>query len=362
MDSKNSIQNNYLPAENIAVQPKFNFRSPMLWIQTVILLIGSGILFYVVYRIGLQTITDAFSRIGWGFLLIVLLNGARHFLRAWCIYLVIPSEHRAFKYRHALAARLGGEAVSVVTFTGPFLGDFTKAMLLKTKTAFTNSAAAIIVDNILYYISVILMILGGVGILLYNFGGVDKILQYALFAVSAFAFLIITGLILVVKFHFKPTTWLLKKVYEFNLLPEFINKKRDYVRQIEDNVFEFYLNHKSVFYIISGLIIISHILSVAEVYLVLYLLKYTVFPSTAYIIESLTKVINLAFSFVPGAIGVYEGGNGLILHFLGYTTAIGVIVALIRRGAILFWTFIGLAILLWRTVNSSTQQLSRRIK
>lgn len=361
MDSEKTTPINYFSAESVAVQPKSNFKNPMLWFQAIIFLLGAGILFVVVYRIGLQTITDAFSRVGWGFLLIVSLNGARHFLRALCIYLAIPPEHRAFKYRHALAARLGGEAVSVVTFTGPFLGDFTKAMLLRTKTDFANSAAAVIVDDILYYISVILMILGGVGVMLYVFGGGNRYIEYALFAISAFALLIIASLILLVKFHFKPVTRLFKKIHEFNLLPEFINKKRDKIRQIEENVLQFYYRRKGAFYAIFGLIILSHILSVTEVYTVLYLLKYTVFPSTAYIIESLTKVINLVFSFVPGAIGVYEGGNGLILNFLGYTTAIGVIVALIRRGAILFWTFVGLGILLWHTVNRGTKSLSSRL-
>ncbi len=34
----------------------------------------------------------------------------------------------------------------------------------------------------------------------------------------------------------------------------------------------------------------------------------------AYIIESLTKVINFVFAFVPGTIGVYEGGTEVILQ------------------------------------------------
>ncbi len=34
----------------------------------------------------------------------------------------------------------------------------------------------------------------------------------------------------------------------------------------------------------------------------------------AYIIESLTKVINAVFAFVPGTIGVYEGGTEVILQ------------------------------------------------
>ncbi len=184
-----------------------------------------------------------------------MLNGARHFIRASCLHLAVAPENRTFKFRHALAARLGGEAITVITFTGPFLGDLTKAVLLKRDTAFQHSAAAVIVDNILYYISVMLMILVGIAIMLYTFGSGDVRLQYALFGVTVVALLIITGLILTVKFHFKPLSWMLKKISSVNLLPKFIGVKRDYIRQIEDNVFSSYLHRRMTFYAISGLII-----------------------------------------------------------------------------------------------------------
>jgi len=104
---------------------------------------------------------------------------------------------------------------------------------------------------------------------------------------------------------------------------------------------------------------VEHVTSVLEVFLGLNLLGYTPTFSHAYIIESLTKVINAAFSFIPGVVGVYEGGNGIILKALGYTTAIGVALALIRRGAILFWAGFGFAILLWRTVDRGAKSLAK---
>ncbi len=82
---------------------------------------------------------------------------------------------------------------------------------------------------------------------------------------------------------------------------------------------------------------------------------------TAYIIESLTKVINLAFGFVPGAIGIYEGGNGVILNILGYTATAGIALALVRRGGILFTTFLGLTVILLRTVKRGSVALARPI-
>jgi uncharacterized membrane protein len=356
MNGENSTENTPLPLVGVSVRKKLRKSQMLFWLQTAALFLGFGLFFYVIYRIGLDTVIDALSRVGWGFVPIISLNGARHFLRAICIYLAIAPEHRSFKFRHALAARLGGEAVSVITFTGPLLGDLTKALMLKKNTAFTNSAAAIIVDNILYYVSVVLMILGGVSMMLYGFGGGDVYMKTALFAVAAVALLIIAGLVLIVKFHFKPLTRMLKKLSRVRFLTNFIEAKKDYAAKIEDNVFHFYKNRKSAFYMISGLIISAHILSVCEVYLALDLLGSAAMPSTAFVIESLTKVINVIFGFIPGTVGVYEGGNGVILKFLGFTTAIGVALALVRRGAILFWTFIGLTILLWRALTRKNEK------
>src|SRR5205085_4333622 len=113
--------------------------------------------------------------------------------------------------------------------------------------------------------------------------------------------------------------------------------------------FDFYNNRRRDFFAILGLILLVHTLSVTEVYVVLRLLDIQGSVATAFVIESLTKVINAVFIwFIPGTVGVYEGGNGVILKVVGYTTAVGVALALVRRGASLLSTFIGLAILIWR--------------
>ena len=102
-----------------------------------------------------------------------------------------------------------------------------------------------------------------------------------------------------------------------------------------------------------GLDIASHISSVTEVYVTLLMLGFPAQAGAAYIIESLTKVINFAFAFVPGTIGVYETGNGIILRTLGYTTAVGIALAIVRKAAIIFWTVIGVFVITWRTVPNA---------
>ena len=192
MDAENNTFPKLSLNENTQTTKKPSLGKKIIWIQLVVFLLGFGLLVYVLYKAGFSNLTETISRVGWGFVFIVFLNGLRHLLRASCIYLIVPPKHRLFSYSQALAARLGGEAVSVVTFTGPFLGDATKAALLKKDIPLSHGGAAIIVDNILYYISVVAMILGGVITLSLSYNGV-KSLKSSLIIVTVISFTVLGG-------------------------------------------------------------------------------------------------------------------------------------------------------------------------
>jgi hypothetical protein len=61
----------------------------------------------------------------------------------------------------------------------------------------------------------------------------------------------------------------------------------------------------------------------------------------AFILEGLTKVINLVGVFNPGNFGTYEGGSMLIAKILGVPGTAGLTLALCRRARIIFWAGIG---------------------
>jgi hypothetical protein len=115
--------------------------------------------------------------------------------------------------------------------------------------------------------------------------------------------------------------------------PKFLRTRRHHIYRVELTVYGFYKRRRAAFFSMIGLDLAAHVTSVLEVYITLRMLGAVPHIGGAYIIESLTKVINFAFGFVPGTIGVYETGNGIILRTLGYTTAIGVALAIVRKAA-----------------------------
>ena len=317
-------------------------------IQILVFLIGLALLAYFIYSTGIGTISEAIKKIGWGLLFIVGLNGSRHFLRALSVFLAIPRLHRNFGYLQMVATRLGGDAVSTFSFTGPLLGEATKAALLKRWIPVSHAVAAVVVDNIIYDISVVLVILSGAGLLFYNYTISNNSVIFGIAGTIIFSFISILGLILLLNHRVKPFSWLIRKFGKNDKFPKFILNKKEKVNEVESNIYEFYFQRRLAFFAIVIINFSAHLLSVTEVYLALTFLEIEASFVNAFLIESLTKVINFVFSFVPATVGVYEGGNGVILHTLGYATATGVVLGLVRKGAIIFWTMIGLFILLWK--------------
>ncbi len=327
-------------------------RRSFIWLQTIAFLLGLGLLIYVINLVGLQPLFDALLRIGFGFFVVIGISGLRHVFRTMAMSAAVPREHRHFTFPQAFAARLGGEAISFLTFTGPLLGEATKVALLRKRVPLTYGVPALVVDNLLYNMSVVFFILSGACVMLITYN-LPPLVYYSLMAIALVAALGIAAAALAAKRRIMLLTWLMDQMARLRLSPKVILKRRQHVYHIESKVYDFYKHHPGVFFGMIACNLLAHASSVLEVYLTLRMLDYSPRIAQAYVIESLTKVINFLFAFVPGTIGVYEGGTEFIMRTLGFAAATGLALALVRKAATIFWTSIGLLILTWRTLPNA---------
>ena len=335
-------------------------RRSFFWLQTLAFLFGLGLLIFVINRVGVQPLFDALLRIGFGFFVILGLNGLRHALRTVSMRAAVPAEHRRISFRHAFAARLGGEAISFLTFTGPLLGEATKVALLRKRVPLTYGVPALVVDNLLYNLSVVFFVLSGAVVMLMRYPLPPRVYM-VLLAIALVAALGILIAAVAAKRRVMLLTWLVDRLAQLRLSPKVILKRREHIYHLESKVYDFYKHHPGVFFLMIGCNLAAHASSVAEVYLALRFLGFEPQWSQAYIIESLTKVINFVFAFVPGTIGVYEGGTEVILQKgLGFTPAAGLALALVRKAAIVCWTSLGLLVLTWRTLPNAWRRILDR--
>jgi len=335
-------------------------RRSFIWLQVIAFLLGLALLVVVINKVGVQPIFDALLRIGFfGFLILLAVSGSRHVFRTIAMSAAVPKEHRGFNFQQAFAARLGGEAISFLTFTGPLLGEATKVALLRKRVPLTYGVPALVVDNLLYNLSVVFFILSGACVMLFTYN-LPPLVYYSLVAIASVAALGIVGAALAAKRRIMLLTWVLDQLARLRLSPKVILKRRQHIYHIESKVYDFYKHHPGVFFGMIGCDLLAHISSVFEVYITLRMLGYLPNIAQAYIIESLTKVINFVFAFVPGTIGVYETGTEVVLQTLGFAVATGVTLALVRKAGTVVWTSIGLLILTWRTLPNAYGRLLDR--
>ena len=337
-----------------------NSRRSFIWLQTLAFVLGLGLLIYVINRVGVQPLFDALLRVGFGFFVILGLSGLRHFLRTIAMRAAVPPEHRRITFRQAFAARLGGEAISFLTFTGPLLGEATKVALLRKRIPLTYGVPALVVDNLLYNLSVVFFVLSGACVMLVRYSLPPPVyLVLLIIAIVAASGIVIAAI--AAKRRVMLLTWVIDRLGELRLSPKVILKRRQHIYHLESKVYDFYKHHPGAFFLMIVCNLAAHAASVVEVFLALKMLGFQPQVAQAYIIESLTKVINFAFAFVPGTIGVYEGGTEVILQKgLGFTPAAGLALALVRKAAIVCWTSIGLLVLTWRTLPNAWRRIMDR--
>lgn len=334
-------------------------RRSLVYAQGLAFLLGVGLLLYVVNRVGVESIFDALQQIGFGFLILLSIIAARHAVRTLAMSTAVPPEHRGFHFFQAFLARIGGEAVTFLTFTGPLLGEATKAALLRKSVPLGVGIKALVVDNLLYNLSVALFILTGACVMLLSYDLPDVAL-YALTAIAASTLLTLLAVGWAASRRMMPLTSLVDGLVKLGLQRKLLAARRESVAQLEVNVYDFYRHRRGAFFAMIALDFLSHVVSVVEVYAALRMLGFDPGAGVPYIIESLTKVINFIFGFVPATVGVYEGGTGLILHTLGLGTTAGVTLALVRKAGAVVWAGVGLLILARRAVPAAVRRVVNR--
>lgn len=334
-------------------------RRRIFWLQLTAFLLGLALFFFVVRQVGVQLISDALFRVGGGFLWVLLCGGLRHVFRTAAMCVAVPAEHRRFRFRQVFGARLGGEAISFLTFTGPLLGEATKAALLRKRLPLAYGVPALVIDNLLYNLSVALFVFSGACVMLVAYP-LPPFVTYLLIGIAVVAVCSLLAVGLAVSRRLMPLSMLLSQLARLGLNRRTVVSRRKQVRRLEAHVYDFYRTRRRSFLAMLGLNFLAHLSSVTEVYVILRLLGLDPPAQAAYAIESLTKIINLVFGFVPATIGVYEGGTELILRTMGFAAAIGVTLALVRKAGLVFWTGAGLLILIRRAVPSMFRRLAER--
>jgi hypothetical protein len=312
-------------------------------------LLGLLLFAYFVRKAGVSDILAGIGRLGWGFLLILAISGVRQTSRslAWVRCFEPPYNLR---FRDAFAARVVGDALgNIVPLASVAVAEPSKAAFVTDRVPLMASLSALALENIFYSLSVVLLIFSGTAALLFSFS-LPKPLRYASIIALVVTLVIAPLGYFVLRRQWKFLSRPMSLLGGWGIARAWMEQKGiPRARTLEDRIYGFYARNSNRLISIFLLEVCFHLAGIAEIYTTLYFIS-SVKPTllTAFILESVNRVINVVFKFIPLRTGIDEAGTGMLSKVLGFTTAIGVTLAIVRKARDIFWTTIGVALMVRR--------------
>ena len=315
-------------------------------------LLGLLLFAYFIRKAGVDQIVEGISRLGYWFGLVLLLAAARQFVRSLAWTQCFEPPHK-LKLLHAIEARIMGDALgNIVPLASIAVSEPSKAVFVRDRVPLLSALAALALENIFYSLSVALFIFSGTTALMLSFS-MPKPLRYASIGALSVTALIVPLGYLVIRNQWRFISGLLRFLNARSIAVERTGKALGRAAALEDQIYGFYARNRGKLIPIFLLELCFHLAGVTEIYLTLSFISDLVAPTllTAFILESVNRIINVAFKFMPFRMGVDEAGTGMLAKVLGFLPAVGVTLAIVRKGRDIFWTTVGVLLMVRRGLS-----------
>jgi len=306
------------------------------------LLLGLGValLIIMIYQIGLGSIIQEFDKLGFYAFFVFVPYLFVYLFDALAWQLTLGDRARDVGFFKYFFIRTAGEAVNNITPSAYLGGEPVKAYLLqKHGIPIVDGMASVVIAKTMVVIAQILFVLLGIGI---AFLGQPNNYQLLYGAILVIAFLAasITFLVFVQQ---RGMFFGILRLLEFLHIPAgFLKRREDQLKVIDSNIFKFYARRRMAFFFSILFFFLGWLVGTLEIYLLVRFLDLPIDLPAAVTLEALTTVVRAAVFFIPGSLGVQEGGNILLFAAYGFSPVTAMTFSIIRRVREAIWIGIGL--------------------
>lgn len=303
-------------------------------------LLGLVFLLYLLRNSGWNALAVGFRRLGWFLVLILVLSGIKYALSALAWSAAFFPEERQ-SWRQLFGYRVAGEALNYLSFAGPLLGEPVKASMLRG-VRFLPGLASTLLESMVNTIAATLVSVAGLVLLLRNLPGAaarvtgDVTILLLLGFAGGFLY-VLRNRVRFLTGSWRALRWIPR------LSSPWLGEK---LMLVEERMHRLSFERPAAFSWMFALSFAAQGLALLEIYVVLASLGITPSLFTILVIEAFTKLAKAVFFFVPTRIGADEGSSAGIFLLLGFSPAAGIMLALARRLRALFWSVVGLGLLL----------------
>ena len=310
-------------------------------IRWVFLAAGVVVLGGLLWHIGLFRIWGTVERVGpVAFCMILVPFLAVYLLDTYGWSLTLGPWANRVGYVRLFMVRTAGETINATTPTAMLGGEPMKAYLLtRYEVPMVEGLASVVTAKTIMTLAQILYMVLGLSATLWLVGGTGYNVLVAFVSVGLLGFGVF--LFLVVQ-RYGIGRGLLTVADACWIRSQRLEAYRPRLLELDRTIRTFYGQRRRTFFLSMGVHLTAWLTELVEVYAILYVLGAEVGWLSSLSIAAMTALIKGSVSFVPGGIGLQEGGYLVFLVALGYGEVTGITFAVIRRIRETLWILIGL--------------------
>jgi len=278
--------------------------------------------------------------VGWGVALIIILGGLSQFIKTCAWRQAFTCDISKLSWSRSFVGQLISDGIGQFGVAGKVIGEGMRISMLGRAVPLASALSAGAIDGGLHTFTAVLVTVSGISatLLLAPLSAASR--AYALLLVAALvALVILAGVSVTRRWHLVGNA--IRAIGRLPRLRNWVSDKQSIIDSAEDNLLTFHDEATAAFWTTLICNLLWHALAVLEVYVILRFMGARIALGGAFVVEGLTKVINLVGAFNPGNFGTYEAGNMLIAKIFGVTGTSGLTLALCRRARTLFWAGVG---------------------
>lgn len=311
--------------------------------RIILVIVAAAFLVWMFHAVGWQELLHHLRLVGWYWPLILLPYLLVNLFDSLSWFYCFDRPPTGITVTYLFFNRLAGEAVNVLTPAASLGGEPVKALMLqKEGVSLTHATASLVISKGILVLSMVLYILMGLALAPFLFNLSSQWWVILLVAASMMGMASL-GFVLIQKYGLCQLGITILEKFKF--MPRFLKEKEASLCRLDAQMSTFYRHHIGKFWFALGLSMAGWIVHGIEVYIIFYLLGEPINLVTALCLDALATLIGGLAFFIPGNLGVQDGGNVLLTIGLQLGALLGATFSIIRRLREGFWLAVGLVFL-----------------
>ncbi len=308
-------------------------------IHLLIIVSGIVLLGLLVYSIGPQALWRELSLLGWGLVMLMLIEGVSNLFHARGWKHCLSESHRRLSFSKLFCAQVAGGSINYLTPTAGLGGEVAKGLLIASNRTGHQAASSVILDKLSYALAQLVLIAGGC-FMLYPHLTLPRTLWFALVPVTGILGGGIIGFLIVQRCGKLGS--IVRWAALHRLGGAMLMKTAGSMTQVDEELRLFYRTRPwdlvlSVTWHFAGLL-----WGIIPTLYFFTLVRGSASLAAASAVTVLGNWFDLVAFAIPADIGIQEATRMVAFRILGFQAALGLTYAITRRMQQMFWAALGL--------------------